>query len=81
MLRLPAAFVRTIYQRAFALLAESSVLASIGYSFNAHDLASSHPILLALVRYFPSSAKRTVKTYQSCIDFGVDIYKLALALQ
>src|ERR1700691_4226495 len=37
--------------------------------------------LTRLVRYFPSSAQRTVETYQSCIDLGVDIYKLALALQ
>jgi hypothetical protein len=37
--------------------------------------------LTRLVRYFPSSAQGTVETYQSCIDLGVDIYKLALALQ
>ena len=37
--------------------------------------------LTRLVRYFPSSAQRTVEPYQSCIDLGVDIYKLALALQ
>lgn len=47
---LKQAFIRQTYAKALSLLRETGTLVVIGYSFNANDRASYHPLLETLVR-------------------------------